>query len=251
MDQMQKLSGPVSGVFTSKGPAGQSTGTSNLADKIDPNNKDSVSAYIRSAATARGIDPDIALAVANSEGLNTYVGDNGSSFGPYQLHYGGVASGGNAVSGLGDSFTKQTGLDARNPDTTAAQIDYALDNVATNGWGAFHGAATIGVGGRTGIGSNAKALGSSSGVSSPASDNKGIFEQNSALFNGPASPLSGMYNNQPQLGGAYNPSAYQGISQPSIYQDFGNDPSSFSIYNAPSAQPNLMSRMARPWSVYG
>jgi len=106
-------------------------------------------AYIRQAAVKRGINPDVAVQVARSEGLGKYVGDRGSSFGPYQLHYGGVASGGMAVSGLGDEFTKSTGLDARDPSTTQAQIDYALDKAAKGGWSPWHGwkgAAFAGIG---------------------------------------------------------------------------------------------------------
>jgi hypothetical protein len=96
-------------------------------------------AYIRKAALARGIDPNIAVAVAKSEGLYDYVGDRGSSFGPFQLHYGGVASGGNAVGGLGDTFTKRTGLNARDPSTWPQQVDFALDEARKSGWGAWHG----------------------------------------------------------------------------------------------------------------
>jgi hypothetical protein len=100
---------------------------------------DQVESYIRSAAAQRGIDPDQAVRVARSEGLNAYTGDNGSSFGPFQLHYGNVAPGGNAVSGLGDEFTKQTGLHASDPGTVKQQIDFSLDHAAQNGWGAWHG----------------------------------------------------------------------------------------------------------------
>ena len=102
----------------------------------DPN---VVTEYIIKAAQARGIDPNVALKTARSEGLASYVGDDGSSFGPFQLHYGGVATGSNAVPGLGDNFTRDTGLDARNPNTVFSQIDYALNHAAQNGWGAFHG----------------------------------------------------------------------------------------------------------------
>lgn len=102
--------------------------------------KDETEAYIRQGAIKRGIDPDIAVQVARSEsGLDrSAAGDGNSSHGVFQLHYGGVAPGGNAVGGLGDDFTKATGLDARDPDTTSAQIDFALDHAAKNGWGAFH-----------------------------------------------------------------------------------------------------------------
>lgn len=99
----------------------------------------STESYIREAAKKRGIDPDVAVAVAKSEGLNNYTGDRGSSFGPFQLHYGGVASGGMAVAGLGDDFTRKTGLNARDPSTVKQQIDFALDYAAKHGWGAWHG----------------------------------------------------------------------------------------------------------------
>ena len=61
--------------------------------------------YIRELAKKYGIDPTAAVAVANHEGLHSFVGDNGSSFGDFQLHYGGMAGGGNAVGGMGDDFT--------------------------------------------------------------------------------------------------------------------------------------------------
>lgn len=95
--------------------------------------------YIERAAIARGMDPEIALRVARSEGLRGYVGDEGSSFGPFQLHYGNVAGGGNRVSGLGDVFTQQTGLDARDPTTWRHQVDFSLDQAAKGGWGPWHG----------------------------------------------------------------------------------------------------------------
>lgn len=95
--------------------------------------------YIRKEAIARGIDPNIALRVAQSEGLNSYTGDQGSSFGPFQLHYGGVAPGGNAVGGLGDTFTQTTGLNARDPATVKQQIDFSLDYASKHGWGPWHG----------------------------------------------------------------------------------------------------------------
>lgn len=95
-------------------------------------------AYIREAAKKRGIDPDVAVRVAKSEGLYNYVGDKGTSFGPFQLHYKnnipGLSNG-----GLGDEFTKSTGLDARNPDTIKQQIDFALDQALRGGWVPWRG----------------------------------------------------------------------------------------------------------------
>ena len=95
---------------------------------------------IRSRAQAKGINPDVAMKVARTEGLGgNYAGDNGSSFGPFQLHYGGIAKGGNAVSGLGDLFTNQTGLHASDPKTVPQQVDFALDYAKTHGWSSWHG----------------------------------------------------------------------------------------------------------------
>lgn len=118
--------------------------------------KTETTAYIREAAAQRGIDPDTALRVAQSEGLGRYkgdVGDNGvpSSFGPFQLHYGGKATGPNSVPGLGDTFTKQTGLDAADPGTIKQQIDFALDQAIKSGWGAWHGAQRSRIGNREGL----------------------------------------------------------------------------------------------------
>lgn len=104
-----------------------------------PLSRDEQAEYIKQAAIKRGIDPNIALQVARGEGLYKYTGDFGSSFGPYQLHYGGIAMGGNAGPGLGDIFTKQTGLNAKDPMTMKQQIDFALDYALQHGWGSWHG----------------------------------------------------------------------------------------------------------------
>lgn len=129
---------PSSGSFTSANPTG-----------YDPK---ATEAMIRASAAKHGVDPDTAVAVARSEGLGSYTGDKGSSFGPFQLHYGSVASGGNAVGGMGDDFTKQTGLDARDPSTVPQQVDFAMKNAAQNGWGAWHGAKNSGISNFQGIG---------------------------------------------------------------------------------------------------
>lgn len=106
-----------------------------------------IESYIRMRAASLGINPDVAVRVAMSEGGVTEgarPGDRGTSFGPYQLHYGG---------GLGDAFTQQTGLNARDPGNVYAGIDFALQNVAKGGWSPFHGAARVGIGNWEGIGS--------------------------------------------------------------------------------------------------
>lgn len=106
-----------------------------------------MSGYIRERASAYGIDPDIALRVARSEGLRDFNGDytNGrpTSFGALQLHIGG---------GIGDEFRRDTGLDPSNPANEQATIDYALKVAAQRGWGPWHGAAKVGIGNFEGIG---------------------------------------------------------------------------------------------------
>lgn len=105
-----------------------------------------VAAYIRQAAIARGIDPNVALRVAQSEGgltswnqqsnvINS-AGLREQSYGPYQLYMNG---------GLGNDFQRQTGLDPRLAQNGPASVDFALDNVQRNGWTAFHGAANNGI----------------------------------------------------------------------------------------------------------
>jgi hypothetical protein len=113
------------------GPGGAGTGGgTGTASEIE--------AYIRKAAVARGIDPDIAVKVWGSEGRAGYVGDKGSSFGPFQLHYGGIAPG-MMQKGLGDEFTRRTGQDARDPATWRSQVDFSLDEARKSGWGQWYG----------------------------------------------------------------------------------------------------------------
>lgn len=98
-------------------------------------------AYIRQAAIARGIDPNIALQVAASEGLHSTLpgqqstivradGTREDSWGPFQLFMGG---------GLGNKFQQKTGLNPRDPTTWKAQVDFALDEAKKGGWGPWHG----------------------------------------------------------------------------------------------------------------
>lgn len=64
---------------------------------------------------------------------SNYVGDGGSSFGPFQLHYGGVNKD-MPHPGLGDAFTQATGLDARDPKTVPDQIKFVANYTAQHGW---------------------------------------------------------------------------------------------------------------------
>lgn len=112
--------------------------------------------YIAKAAAARGIDPDIALRVAKSEGgldswnlQSNYVknGVREPSFGPFQLYKGG---------GLGNKFMDKTGLDPANAAAGPAGVDFALDEAKKSGWGAWYGAKKAGIGDFEGIGKSAE-----------------------------------------------------------------------------------------------
>lgn len=125
---------------------------------------DDVSAYIKQAATLRGIDPNVALRVAKSEGLGAGIwqsnfkrnGFREPSYGPFQLLKGGKDTG--FTEGMGNAFQRSTGLDPADPKNTFAGIDYALDGAAKNGWGAWYGAKAAGIGNRQGL-AGAKPMG--------------------------------------------------------------------------------------------
>jgi hypothetical protein len=97
-------------------------------------------AYIRQRAPVYGIDPDVAVRVARSEGLNSLgdsqggLGDSGTSAGDFQLHVGG---------GLGDAFRSATGLDPLDSRNWQAADDFALRQAARGGWKPWHGAARV------------------------------------------------------------------------------------------------------------
>lgn len=105
--------------------------------------------YIRAAAAKRGINPNVAMAVARSEGFNGFVSSipGETSYGAFQLHITPGGRGGH----LGDQFQKSTGLDPSDPKNEAAGIDFALDDVRRNGWKAFHGAKNTGIGQWAGV----------------------------------------------------------------------------------------------------
>lgn len=113
-------------------------------------------AYIRQKAAELGIDPDVAVRVARSEGLRegTWQADGmlsygrEQSYGPFQLH--------NAPPGerpgMGNDFVKATGLNPANPDTWDEGIDFALQQARKGGWGPWFGAKKEGITGFMGIG---------------------------------------------------------------------------------------------------
>lgn len=129
-----------------------------------------IESYIRTAAIARGIDPDIAVRVAEGEGgltnptQQSNVVKNGrreTSYGPFQLRIGG---------GVGDQALAQ-GVDPRKESDWQKGVDIALDVAAKDGWRQWYGAANNGIGRWDGIGANSKPLGvslASAPVSAPA-----------------------------------------------------------------------------------
>jgi hypothetical protein len=99
-------------------------------------------AVIRAAAEKYGVDPDVAVKVAKSEGLAQFYGDNGASGGAFQLYTKG---------GLGNEFQKETGLNPLDQKNEDATIDYAMRRASQDGWGPWYGAAKVGVGKYDGI----------------------------------------------------------------------------------------------------
>lgn len=92
---------------------------------------------IDQSAAAAGIDPRTMYGIVAGESLhrNTYdVGDNGKSFGPFQLFTGG---------GLGNDFQKETGLNPADPKTIPAQAKWVANYLAKhpnmNIKGTWHG----------------------------------------------------------------------------------------------------------------
>ncbi len=102
-----------------------------------------VESYIRQAAAARGIDPNVAVRVAKGEGglsdplQQSYVVKDGkreTSYGPFQLRIGG---------GLGDKALA-AGIDPRKESDWKKGVDFALNHAAVHGWGEWYGAVNPG-----------------------------------------------------------------------------------------------------------
>lgn len=132
-----------------------------------------IEAYIRHAAKQRGIDPEVAVKVAKSEGgvsdptRQSDVVKDGvreQSYGPFQLYMNG---------GLGNE-AMAAGIDPRKDWQRG--IDFALDKAKEGGWGPWYGAAKAGIGERDGIGGPqalAEPTGASQGVQMAQSDPAG------------------------------------------------------------------------------
>ena len=113
-------------------------------------------ARIRAYAVSIGIDPDVAVAVARSEGLaaNTWQSNltqpygREQSYGDYQLHVDPTGK----RPGLGNEFWKSTGMNPSDPNNWWNMNKFALDKARTDGWGAWMGAKAKGITGFMGIG---------------------------------------------------------------------------------------------------
>jgi hypothetical protein len=113
-------------------------------------------AYIRRKAVEMGIDPDVAVRVARSEGLraNTWQSDlqqpygREASYGPFQLHVDPTGK----RPGMGNDFMAATGLNPADPANWDEGIDFALMQARQAGWGPWMGAAKEGITGMMGIG---------------------------------------------------------------------------------------------------
>jgi hypothetical protein len=113
--------------------------------------------YVRQAAIARGADPEIALQVARSEGLQpgTWQGKSmlkyglEQSYGPFQLHRAPEGY----QSGMGNDFQKATGLDPADPANWRQTVDYGLNQAigGKGGWGPWYGAKVHGITGKMGL----------------------------------------------------------------------------------------------------
>jgi hypothetical protein len=128
---------------------------------------DEIQQYIVQAARQRGIDPNVALRVAQHEGTNPQTGefdspaqqgtfDTGKSWWPFQLHYGGKGTPYEqygTTAGMGNDFTQQTGWQPGDPRAWQAATDFALDQAVTNpkGWALWYGSVPAKVAPRQGL----------------------------------------------------------------------------------------------------
>ncbi|MGN6538937.1 MAG: hypothetical protein ACTHKQ_24820 [Mesorhizobium sp.] len=162
--------------------------------------------FIKQYASSIGIDPNIALKVARSEGLGAGIwqsnfsrnGFREPSFGPFQLLKGGSGTG--FGHGLGNAFQRSTGLDPADPGNWQQSTAFALDQAKANGWGAWYGAKNQGITGFMGIDRSAKdavnaldkmstnALGAGQGLGSLG---KGMNAFGNALSKFPSAPSGG------------------------------------------------------------
>lgn len=116
-------------------------------------------AFIRQYAKSIGIDPDIAIRVAKSEGLGDGIWQGRStmrygrerSYGDFQLHDPPADS--DYSPGVGSAFRAETGLDPSDPANWKEMNMFALNHAKKHGWGDWVGAGVKGISGFAGISS--------------------------------------------------------------------------------------------------
>ena len=93
-----------------------------------------VSPVVVDEAKKQGLNPGVVLNIVKAEYGNgsKYVGDDGSSGSPLQLHYGNTSSM-YPHPGLGNAFTKKTGLDARDPAHWEGATRFGIQKMAEQG----------------------------------------------------------------------------------------------------------------------
>jgi hypothetical protein len=123
-----------------------------------------IETFIREASSIRGINPDIAIRVCNSEGgvteparLGDFSGPpwyTGKSWYALQLHWGGAGTPWahfGDTAGMGNGFTDLTGWQPGDPHAWRDAARYGLNRAKASGWGAWYGAKAIGITGYMGI----------------------------------------------------------------------------------------------------
>jgi hypothetical protein len=131
--------GPGGGPGGTTGPGGEGyradTGNTAQTGKGHAVSKAERLAYYKEQADKLGLNYAAIVATVANEGLNDYVGDNGKSFGDFQLYTGG---------GMGNEAEK-AGIKIRDPQTWKAQADYVFKQMLAHkgdaGWygGQWHG----------------------------------------------------------------------------------------------------------------
>jgi hypothetical protein len=129
-------------------------------DPMNPNaSPEEIRAFVSAQSQLRGIDPMTALTVVSGEGglepARRGTFSTGSSWWPFQLHYGGSGYEylGNQA-GMGNDFTAKTGWQPGDPRAWGASTIYALDVAKRQGWGppgGWYGAHKAGITGFSGI----------------------------------------------------------------------------------------------------
>jgi len=106
---------------------------------------------ITAAANKYGVDPEIAIKVAQAEGGTIYQSNiikgnkRERSYGPFQLYKDG---------GLGNEYEKEYNTDLskeNSPELIKRQIDFAMRKAKELGWKPWYGAARVGIGDREGL----------------------------------------------------------------------------------------------------